>query len=605
MASLPEIQSLVEQIKNDLPLLVQRSQITPQQVVVGEGLSDISKRLGLVMAGEFRAGNGIEPGLGFSGVRLGYPAFVYENDTWNFVGINDDVLQVGVSADDGKLYFGAGTGILDVEGIKIVAEGAFLDDNGYKFVDENGNIIGGLYAIARTVEQDVYVRLRAQDQVADYVNATASVDGAAGTTAIARLTVDSGGYTGAAGMLILQQTTTATSLFTQDVHTIDLQALTGVVINDDGANADFRVESDTHASALALDADLELFQIFGTDIAQFDYLNEQIRLFNSIIVMTPTVAGFYGIVNFDLNDERMEIGFDHYFPTRDALNPNGFWNEANQDMDFTFEGVGGINLISDAGLNAIGIGDVAESGYALKVTGQAKITGYVDAAVKALYGDWSNWATYRDRSVANMLGWRAYGNSHTIVDVSPGTTPDGVAHSNTDSEAAWTASYPTLVGWNGTSTYGLRVDRARLSDTSNLAYALQTATVYHSIAQSIAHNTWTVVGFNTDLNDVWSWHDPANSPYMWIPTGEGQVILQNFAFASNATGLRGIRVRDTLGNTWGSHMVAALSGADTPLPLVVQRATIGNQPVYIEVYQSSGAALNLQAFPKFTANRIG
>jgi hypothetical protein len=583
MASLPEIQSLVEQIKNDLPLLVQRSQITPQQVVVGEGLSDISKRLGLVMAGEFRAGNGIEPGLGFSGVRLGYPAFVYENDTWNFVGISDDVLQVGISADDGKMYFGAGTGILDVEGIKIVAEGLLSFDNGYKFIDEfNGGLVGGVYAFANAGSNaGVHVRSQYLGSGTSYPFTQTSVDAVASFTATSRLTVDSGGYAGAAGMLILQQTTTGTTLYSQDVQTIDLQALTSLVINDFGDDVEFRVESGENAYAIYLPFNADKINFFGSTDADS--------------VMTIDAS----------NEKRVEIGADHYFPTRVAINPNGFWNEANQDMDFTFEGVGGINLISDAGLNAIGIGDVAESGYALKVTGQAKITGYVDAAVKALYGDWTNWATYRDRSVANMLGWRAYGNSHTIVDVSPGTTPDGAAHSNTDSEAAWTASYPTLVGWNGTSTYGLRVDRARLSDTSNLAYALQTATVYHSIAQSIAHNTWTVVGFNTDLNDVWSWHDPANSPYMWIPTGEGMVILQNFAFASNVTGLRGIRVKDTLGNTWGTHMVAALNGADTPLPLVVQRATIGNQPVYIEVYQSSGAALNLQAFPKFTANRIG
>ena len=61
-ASLDSIQSILEQIRRDLPLLVQNSQITPVQIVTGEGLSDISKRLGLIQAGEFRAGNGVEPG---------------------------------------------------------------------------------------------------------------------------------------------------------------------------------------------------------------------------------------------------------------------------------------------------------------------------------------------------------------------------------------------------------------------------------------------------------------------------------------------------------------------------------------------------------------
>lgn len=122
MASLHEIQALVEQIKSDLPLLVNRSQIAPRQIVTITGLSDISERLGLVQAGEFRTGNGLEPGYGFSGVRMGYPAFVYDGDTWNIVGVNNDVMQVGVRSFDGKLYAGGGKVILDADGIKVINE---------------------------------------------------------------------------------------------------------------------------------------------------------------------------------------------------------------------------------------------------------------------------------------------------------------------------------------------------------------------------------------------------------------------------------------------------------------------------------------------------
>ena len=45
VASLAEIQQLVQQIKDELPTLILRSQIQPQQIAVGEGLSDISRRL--------------------------------------------------------------------------------------------------------------------------------------------------------------------------------------------------------------------------------------------------------------------------------------------------------------------------------------------------------------------------------------------------------------------------------------------------------------------------------------------------------------------------------------------------------------------------------
>jgi hypothetical protein len=122
MASLAEIQALVEQIKADLPLLVQRSQVAPQQIVIAEGLSDLSERLGLIQAGEFRAGNGKEPGFGFSGTRMGYPAFAYASDTWHLAGVNADVLQFGLSATTGKAYFAGGSAILDVDGAVFEAQ---------------------------------------------------------------------------------------------------------------------------------------------------------------------------------------------------------------------------------------------------------------------------------------------------------------------------------------------------------------------------------------------------------------------------------------------------------------------------------------------------
>jgi len=70
-----------------------------------------------------------------------------------------------------------------------------------------------------------------------------------------------------------------------------------------------------------------------------------------------------------------------------------------------------------------------------------------------------------------MMMWKNYGNNHTIFDASAGTSPSGSAISNTDSANAWTGTYPTLMGWNGSSTYGVRVDRARLADSATTAAA--------------------------------------------------------------------------------------------------------------------------------------
>jgi hypothetical protein len=77
----------------------------------------------------------------------------------------------------------------------------------------------------------------------------------------------------------------------------------------------------------------------------------------------------------------------------------------------------------------------------------------------------SNWSTNGTISaVVGQLSWKNYGNNHTIFDASNGTSPDGGAVNNTNSQIAWTATYPTLMGWNGANTYGVRVDNARIAD---------------------------------------------------------------------------------------------------------------------------------------------
>jgi hypothetical protein len=218
MASIAEIQAIVERIYNDLPLLIERSKITPKQVVTVTGLSDISERLGLVQAGEFRTGNGKEPGFGFTGVRIGYPAFVYDGDLWHIAGVNDDVLQIGINATDGKLYFGEGVGILSSSGIRLIASGLFSDNVAYGFEDSDGEHAGGLYA---TVDgsDNTYIALRAHGQNGG-PSQTASVDAVASNTASARLSADSGLNAGAAAELVLEQTATGT-LYVQNVDLVD------------------------------------------------------------------------------------------------------------------------------------------------------------------------------------------------------------------------------------------------------------------------------------------------------------------------------------------------------------------------------------------------
>ncbi len=104
-------------------------------------LDELSNDLGLVEAGEFRSGNSNLPGGGFTGVRIGYPGFTYNGQTWNIVGVNNDVMQVGIRASDGKLLAGEGDVVVDSSGISIIAS----NENLLKWTS-SGATIGVIYS---------------------------------------------------------------------------------------------------------------------------------------------------------------------------------------------------------------------------------------------------------------------------------------------------------------------------------------------------------------------------------------------------------------------------------------------------------------------------
>lgn len=83
------------------------------------------------------------------------------------------------------------------------------------------------------------------------------------------------------------------------------------------------------------------------------------------------------------------------------------------------------------------------------------------------YSDQSNAA--EDFNVAKLLRWKNYGSDHVIFDASQSTSPSGTSVNNTNPQVPWSGSYPTLMGWNGTNTYGVRVDVARYAETAGSA----------------------------------------------------------------------------------------------------------------------------------------
>ena len=96
-------------------------------------------------------------------------------------------------------------------------------------------------------------------------------------------------------------------------------------------------------------------------------------------------------------------------------------------------------------------------------------------------------------AVVSQLGWQGFGNSHTIFDASGGLSPSGTSVSKADVTYHWTPYYPTLMGWNGTDTYGVRVDSCRWADGA--ATATDLAGTVSTVGQDLKiHGKRAMVG---------------------------------------------------------------------------------------------------------------
>lgn len=121
-------------------------------------LDDLTEDLGLQQAGEFRAGNGVEPGEGFTGGRFGYPGFEYDGQNWFLAGVNNDELMVGLDLESGEMVAGGGTVKLKDTGISIEEAYGTSDpsmgvstENALTTLDSSGNVVARVMSFYRNM----------------------------------------------------------------------------------------------------------------------------------------------------------------------------------------------------------------------------------------------------------------------------------------------------------------------------------------------------------------------------------------------------------------------------------------------------------------------
>jgi hypothetical protein len=140
-------------------------------------------------------------------------------------------------------------------------------------------------------------------------------------------------------------------------------------------------------------------------------------------------------------------------------------NAARSDANTTF---GTINttfatLNTSAGTQNTTFGTINTTFGTINTTFGTSNTSINNRVVSRNSTNWSDGTVISN--VIGMLAWKNYGNNHVIFDASQGTAPNGASINNTNPAGNWTGSYPTLMGWNGSATYGVRVDSCRLADT--------------------------------------------------------------------------------------------------------------------------------------------
>lgn len=102
--------------KHELEIEELKRRLTNIQV---DSLDEITGDLGQIGSGQLVFSNGQEYGDGMSGVFFGYPGMQINSEEWNLAGLENDVLQVGIRASDGKLYAVGGLLVLGNDALQL------------------------------------------------------------------------------------------------------------------------------------------------------------------------------------------------------------------------------------------------------------------------------------------------------------------------------------------------------------------------------------------------------------------------------------------------------------------------------------------------------
>jgi hypothetical protein len=180
--------------------------------------------------------------------------------------------------------------------------------------------------------------------------------------------------------------------------------------------------------------------------------------------------------------------------------------------------------------------------YAINISGTAAAASTMPYSGLTGIPTLANWTTIPGNLISLGISWKNYGNGHVVFDASAGTSPTGSTINASTASVPWSATFPHLMGWNGSSTYGVRVDSARISDSTSGNAATATLAAKSSTLASGGGNgtgmTFNWSGQSGQPTWVWGGNDGVNM-YVYNPSNFSVAYAGNAGNAnsiSNATG---------------------------------------------------------------------
>ena len=289
---------------------------------------------------------------------------------------------------------------------------------------------------------------------------------------------------------------------------------------------------------------------------------------NQLIIQTITNGDYNeGIrINKSSNNYATLLLGGNANTTNGSPSTNGGWwvacNPANQFVvSRTVSTVGDSGFYLDTSSNMVVKGTVTAPTFSGALTGNAATA----TKLSTTRLNWVSNATYEN--VVGQLAWKNYGIGHTIFDASGSISPDGTSINNTVPEAVWAPTYPTLMGWNGSNTYGLRTYISNTTDaiagvscyTGTTAPTLSTRVnvdgyLYATRVYNAVYNDYAECFDNTDLD-----YDKVKNRIVEI-TDDDKVRLGN----NNSIRVVGV-VSDSYGHMLGGTEEEIENGKKVPV----------------------------------------